>query len=119
MLFSTTGRPMYQNEVKYIVYHRNLMELFTSCSACYSPCDVQLHTIGTFVSIHQTCPHCEQSRSWSSQPFINGMAAGNLQLSAAVFFSGASFSKIQRVLQVVGLQSIGSLYSDLLRVSVL
>jgi hypothetical protein len=34
------------------------------------------------------------------------MPAGNLQVSAAVFFSGTSFSKIQRVLQVVGIQSI-------------
>ena len=66
------------------------------------------HIIGTFLNISQRCVHCKFVRNWDSQPFINGVPAGNIMLSAAVFFTGSSFSKIERVFSTMKVFSIAS-----------
>ena len=82
---------------KYIVYETCLMELFRMCPMCQRPCTIQSRRLGTFISVVQQCPHCEYRRTWDSQPLLNNTPAGNLQLSVAVYVSGASFFKMQRV----------------------
>lgn len=82
---------------KYIVYESSLMELFAVCPVCTRACDVKTRKMGTFLSVEQRCPHCEYHRQWNSQPILGSTPAGNLHLSAAVYLSGASFFKIERV----------------------
>ena len=53
---------------------------------------------GTFIAIKQHCSHCEHRRLWTSQPRIKDTPAGNILLSAAILFSGATPGKILRVL---------------------
>ena len=73
------------------------MELFAVCPVCTRACDVRTRKLGTFLSVEQRCPHCKFCRHWNSQPVLGSTPAGNLHLSAAVYLSGASFSKIARV----------------------
>ena len=75
------------------------MELFTHCSVCHNTCTGEVaYKIGTFISVKQHCSHCEHKRLWSSQPRIKDTPAGNILLSAAILFSGATLRKILRVL---------------------
>lgn len=89
---------------KYIVYETCLMELFEVCATCKRACLVKTKRLGTFLSVDQICNHCEYSRSWKSQPLLDNTPAGNIQLSTAVYISGASFFKVQRVFKAMRLQ---------------
>ncbi|XP_028436431.1 uncharacterized protein LOC114557245 [Perca flavescens] len=89
---------------KYIVYETCIMELFEVCPVCQRACDVRTRRIGTFLSVEQLCPHCQYSRHWNSQPVLGSTPAGNLQLSAAVYVSGASFFKIEKIFKAMQLQ---------------
>ena len=53
---------------------------------------------GTFIAVKQHCSHCEHQKLWASQPYIKDTPAGNILLSAAILFSGATPAKILRVL---------------------
>ena len=62
---------------------------------CHNTCTGEVaYKVGTFISVKQHCSHCEHKRLWSSQPRIKG----NILLSAAILFSGATLRKILRVL---------------------
>lgn len=53
--------------------------------------------MGTFVSFSQLCPSCDYSRKWESQPVAGSTPLGNLQMSAAIYFTGGSFSHVEKV----------------------
>ena len=59
---------------------------------------------GTFLRIKQSCP-CGYERTWDSQPFIKNLPAGNILLSAAVLFAGATVTKVFKVFRHLGLVS--------------
>lgn len=82
----------------YIVYESCLLELFETCPVCKRPSDVQPRTIGTFLSVEQKCQHCQYTRKWNSQPMLENTPAGNLQLSAAMYATGASFLNVEKVM---------------------
>ncbi|KAM4604797.1 uncharacterized protein ACJ7VT_017130 isoform 1-T1 [Polymixia lowei] len=52
------------------------------------------------------CPHCQYFRQWKSQPIVGSTPAGNLQLSAAIYFSGASFFKLEKIFKAVRLKMV-------------
>ena len=54
----------------------------------------------------QKCLHCGFQREWQSQPFVNDIPAGNLLLSAAIYFTGASFTKMNQVLNALQMQVV-------------
>ncbi|XP_056449822.1 uncharacterized protein LOC130385362 isoform X1 [Gadus chalcogrammus] len=80
------------------------MELFNACPVCTRACEVTTQRLGTFLSVKQQCPHCTFGRRWNSQPILGSTPAGNLHLSAAVYLSGASFLKIEKVFKAMKLQ---------------
>ena len=43
------------------------------------------------------------AHTWNSQPVIKGMAAGNLLMSSAILLSGATFTKIATLAEILGL----------------
>lgn len=90
---STTGH----TDKKYIVFEKNIMELFQRCPRCSKSPELKTYRRGTFLSIDQICHHCEFFRQWKSQPLIKSTPVGNIQLSAAVYFSGSSFYQVQKV----------------------
>jgi hypothetical protein len=95
-------------ETKFIVYKDCLATLFHHCRHCSSSCVLNWHVVGTFVTVTQYCESCDSTNRWNSQPIIKNIPAANLQLSAAVYFSGASFTKISRVLSTLFVASISS-----------
>ncbi|XP_056439643.1 uncharacterized protein LOC130376789 isoform X1 [Gadus chalcogrammus] len=98
---SSTATP---NGKKYMVYESCIMELFNACPVCTRACEVTTQRLGTFLSVKQQCPHCTFGRRWNSQPILGSTPAGNLHLSAAVYLSGASFLKIEKVFKAMKLQ---------------
>uniref|UniRef100_A0A8P4G5H1 THAP-type domain-containing protein n=1 Tax=Dicentrarchus labrax TaxID=13489 RepID=A0A8P4G5H1_DICLA len=88
----------------YIVYENCLMELFQVCPVCQRECDMQKRRLGTFLSVEQRCPHCEFYRKWNSQPLVGSTPAGNLQLSTAVYATGASFFKLEKIFRAMQLK---------------
>ncbi|XP_063061927.1 uncharacterized protein LOC134454691 [Engraulis encrasicolus] len=94
-------------ENKFIVYESCIMELFQKCPLCTRPCDVRSQRLGTFLSVNQQCSHCSHTRRWNSQPILGSTPAGNLQLSAAMYLSGASFILIEKVFKALKLPLFG------------
>ena len=87
------------DEIKYIIFKSSLLELFKQCTSCYNECIGEVaYQKGTFVAVKQLCSHCGQQRVWTSQPHIKDTPAGNILLSAAILFSGATPGKILRML---------------------
>lgn len=84
---------------KYIVHEDKLMELFKRCPVCTRSCEITKNVIGTLLQVKQSCSHCDYVHQWSSQPMVNNIPAGNLQLCAAVLFTGSSFVQISKVRQ--------------------
>ncbi|XP_057197996.1 uncharacterized protein LOC130559113 [Triplophysa rosa] len=80
------------------------MELFEMCPVCRRSSDVRSQRIGTFLRLEQFCNHCQYTRKWSSQPIIGSTPAGNLQLSAAVYLSGESFFRFEKICTSMNLQ---------------
>ncbi|XP_030610714.1 uncharacterized protein LOC115798132 isoform X1 [Archocentrus centrarchus] len=92
------------NDPKYIVFESCLRDLFVSCPVCRLSCEVQRQRMGTFVSFSQLCPNCEYSRKWESQPVAGSTPLGNLQMSAAIYFTGGSFTQVEKVCRAMNLQ---------------
>lgn len=65
-------------------------------------------SIGTFVSVMLCCQSCTYRKRWNSQPIIGSRPAGNIQLSAAVYFFECSYSKIDHVFTTLGFQFLSS-----------
>lgn len=51
------------------------------------------------MSVTQTCPYqsCSYRWKWNSQPLLGSSPAGNLNLSAAVYYTGSSFVQTNKV----------------------
>ncbi|KAI4883550.1 hypothetical protein NFI96_030649 [Prochilodus magdalenae] len=92
-------------EAKFLVFEQCLLSLFQTCPVCTKVCNVRPHRRGTFVAVDQLCPHCAFYRQWRSQPVIGSTPVGDLQLSAAIYFSGASFLKMQKVFRAMQLKT--------------
>ncbi|XP_064191596.1 uncharacterized protein LOC135254919 [Anguilla rostrata] len=84
------------------------MTLFETCPTCRMRCQVQKIVRGTFLSVDQSCLHCLYNRKWMSQPLLGSTPAGNLQLSAAILFSGSSFIQTNKVLNTMRVKTISS-----------
>lgn len=96
--------PTALEEAKYIVFESSLMEIFDICPICKGHCTVRRRKCGTLVSFMQKCPHCQYSRKWQSGPILRSTPVGDLQLSAAVYLSGGSFTKVSRVCNAMNIQ---------------
>ncbi|XP_074520137.1 uncharacterized protein LOC141785613 isoform X2 [Halichoeres trimaculatus] len=92
------------NEPKYIVFESCLRALFETCPLCMQDCEVQQQRLGTYVSFSQRCPDCLYSRTWQSQPIRGSTPVGDLQMSAAVYFTGGSFPQVKKVCKAMNLQ---------------
>ena len=94
-------------EAKLLVFKRCLYEILGSCPVCNGFCEVtEAKAMGTFRAFRIDCSRCEYERSWSTQPFVCGIPAGNISLSAAINFSGACPAKFLRALDMMNVASI-------------
>ena len=84
-----------------------LFRLLDTCPLCTGCCSVtESNVMGTFRSFNIKCSRCEHMRTWATQPLVSGIPAGNLALSAAITYSGASPSKFLRALKMMNLSAI-------------
>ncbi|XP_041939471.1 uncharacterized protein LOC121700526 isoform X1 [Alosa sapidissima] len=92
------------DEEKYIVFESCLKQLFENCPVCKKGCNLQRRRMGTYVAFTQRCPHCSYFREWESQPMVGSTPVGNLQLSAATYFTGTSFIQLEKLCKAMQLQ---------------
>ena len=98
---------------KCIVFIKQLLQLFSKCPKCWLECQVAYYFEGTNITINQQCDDCPYIRTWQSQPKLpNGMSAGNIALSAAILFTGASPTAVIKLLNHYHCSSIS--YSSFL-----
>ena len=98
-------------ETKYLVFSSCMIKLFAliHCSTCDSPVDtddIQSHMDGTCLTVTFTCMRGHEFK-WKSQPMIGQQAAGNVLLTAAICFSGNTFTKIENLCDTFKLVFIG------------
>ena len=79
-------------ERKFLVFESCLKLLLKVCSKCGGTIFESAETTsGSMFSVKMLCNHLT---CWNSQPLIKNIAAGNLLSSAAILFSGNTFSNI-------------------------
>ncbi|XP_063072440.1 uncharacterized protein LOC134463131 [Engraulis encrasicolus] len=97
--------PVPFDEPKYIVFESCLKLLFAKCPDCHMECDARPRRMGTLVTFAQRCTNCNFFRRWESQPIAGSTPVGNLQLSAATYFTGSSFIQLEKVCKAMNLQT--------------
>ena len=103
----TAEIPSLHKEAKYIVFISSLLNLISMC--CCSVCGSKaLQTtrkeVGSMLIVYMKCCDCGEECTWHSQPYIGNFCAGNILLSAATLFAGATVGKILRVLSHMGVK---------------
>nr|XP_029134223.1 uncharacterized protein LOC109987401 isoform X6 [Labrus bergylta] len=100
---TTVGPLVTYGDTKYIVFDSCLRELFETCPVCKRQSEVQRQSTGTLVAFKQLCHNCNYSRKWQSQPIVASTLVGNLELSAATNFTGASFFQLEKICKAIQL----------------
>ncbi|KAI8510666.1 hypothetical protein Bbelb_115820 [Branchiostoma belcheri] len=94
----------------FLVFWACLADLITtwfSCPECTCrKLSYECREVGTLLKVALTCSNCKYRGKWKSQPFYGRTAAGNILLSAAILFSGASVTKVLWVLSHMGVAVI-------------
>ena len=82
-------------EQKFIVFEPCLKKLLKFCPKCASVIsESKMTKCGSMLSVKIRCINNHDDYCWTSQPMIKNTAAGNLLTSAAILFSGNTFSRI-------------------------
>jgi hypothetical protein len=97
--------PIYEAETL-LVYKESLAELLQRCSTCGEFCQLTWKSRGTCVTVVRCCEFCNAAFTWTSQPLMGSIPAGNICLSAAVYFGGLSYTKVTRMLSTLHCQTI-------------
>lgn len=100
-------------ELKYIVFESQLVQLFRFCrdKKCQGTCTVSKQRpkyFGSHIKISSKCKVCHLEYSWHSQPKIGKLYAGNILLSSAILYGGASPTQVLKVLNHLNLQTIST-----------
>ena len=96
------------DEPKYIVYKSCLDKLCLHCPKCSKKCsDHSFKTSGSLLTIHFNCDSCDNPK-WFSQPLFpnSQIPAGNIQLIAAILFTGLTYTRVNRMFEAMGIQFI-------------
>ena len=95
---------------KFVVFEKNLGELFVTCSTCAKPIVEQSKKcIGSMVVVQAVCVDGHQNK-WRSQPMIGEKIAGNLLLAGSILFSGNTFQNVNSLAQCLNLAFIGEVH---------
>ena len=96
-------------EQKFLVFESSLAELFVRCRkpTCLSKViSLQKSLFGSRLIVTTRCA-AGCSSTWSSQPTLNKMGAGNLLLSAAVLFSGNTYTRLHDIADHLNMPIVG------------
>lgn len=98
------------NPRAFLVFEDQLKQLLVRCAKCGSPVNKEdikeMENEGSQLTLEITClNNC--SYRWQAQPTLSGTkGAGNLLLTASVFFSGIHFAKFERFCSNLNLKTI-------------
>ena len=87
-----TSKP--QDDKQFLVFESELCKLWKRCVMCGAT--IVEAAKSTCIN-HHTFP-------WQSQPLIHRMASGNLLLSSAILLSGATYTKVSAIAEIMNLQ---------------
>lgn len=95
-ILSFSVPPITADERKFLVFESCIVSLFTKCQR--TGCAAEVREIKRIVSgsrlLVQTKCVAGCLYTWSSQPILNRMGAGNLLLAAAILFSGNTYARM-------------------------
>ncbi len=92
-----------------MVFRSCLWALLQRCPGCSKPCHAEIaHRSGSMIKVNRDCDYCEDTNSWTSQPMLGEIPAGNILLSSAIMFTGASYTKTLRVLNSMNIATIST-----------
>ena len=95
-------------ETKFIVFESELDKLFKFCQQCGNIIATKTkHCKGSMITVKTTCLK-GHSRTWKSQPTINGTATGNILIPAAILFSANTFTHIHNFAKFLNVQFVSS-----------
>ena len=98
----------YSSEKKFIVFESHLNKLFKLCQNCGNPVETTTqNTQGSMVAV-VTCCINGHTVSWQSQPSVDGTAAGNLLIPAAILFTGNTYKHTADFAKYFNLQLVSS-----------
>lgn len=93
-----------------MVHKSCLNKLLARCPNCGKEClSPNRFTTGSQLTVKFECNKCPEEQKWASQPIAEGQhnfPQGNLDLAASISFTGASPSRVLRVLNYAGVQTI-------------
>lgn len=91
------------SDMKFVVFRQSLVQLFKFCPQCGSPAEVdQEFVTGSMLTVKYSCLS-GHSDLWRSQPFVDRKPVGNVLLSAAILFTGNSYTKVSSFAKTVNL----------------
>jgi len=92
-----------QDDVKFLVFKLELVKLFKRCPECGA--GIRKRHESTQGSLLLATLKCINGHTyfWISQPMIKGMAAGNLLMSSSILLSGATYTKIATLAEILRL----------------
>lgn len=81
-----TAAQLPSDSTMFIVSWTKLRELLQQCKICGSKAAIKkIFFNGSMIGLSQRCIH-RHEYTWTSQPYVNRVAEGNLRLAAAVLF---------------------------------
>ena len=98
-------------ERKFIIFSSNLLALLAWCHCPQCGCqDVtnQMREVGTLLILMLFCSSCQARSVWHSQPYCHYTPAGNILLSSAILFAGATAGNVLKVLEHMGVACIST-----------
>lgn len=99
-------QPQGPNHNVFLVFWTCLVQLLTTWCSCPSCGNRKIswicQEVGTLLHVQLQCTECAHTSVWSSQPLFGRTPAGNICLSAAILFAGATATKVLRVLSHMG-----------------
>lgn len=95
------------DDTKFIVYWSQLKELLTCCSKCGKNAKIiAALSNGSCLKVKTVCSlehHCV----WSSQPTVGKTAIGNLEIAAAILFTGNTYGRVSDICNALKLSLLG------------
>ena len=91
-----------QNDLKFILFKERLDKLLKRCPECGAGIRKKhTSTQGSLLLVTLKCIN-GHAFTWNSQPMIKRMAAGNLLISSAILLSGATYTKMATLAEILG-----------------
>ena len=92
-----------QDDVKFLVFKLELVKLFKRCPECGAGIRKRHEsTQGSLLLVTLKCIN-GHTYFWNSQPMIKGMAAGNLLMASSILLSGATYTKVATLAEILRL----------------